>query len=91
MTTIKLPPLPEPEHEEFTDDCTFWSPEGWSREQLRARDIEVAKCVLEAAAQAASPDDSYQDEWFRAKTDAVNRIRALEVSESVSQPISTPI
>ena len=32
---------------------------------------------LHAAAQAAQPDDSYQDEWFRAKADAVRRIRAL--------------
>ena len=48
--------------------------------QLRERDIEVAKVVLEAAAQAAGPDDSYRDEWFAAKADAVKRIRALEIS-----------
>ena len=28
--------------------------------------------VLEAAAQAAGPEDSYQDRWFAAKADAVN-------------------
>jgi hypothetical protein len=25
----------------------------------------------------AGPEDSYQDEWFTAKADAVNRIKAL--------------
>ena len=48
-------------------------------DQLRARDLEVARVVLEAAAQAAGPEDSYQDRWFAAKADAVKRIRALEV------------
>ena len=48
-------------------------------ESLRARDLEVARVVLEAAAQAAGPEDSYQDRWFAAKADAVKRIRALEV------------
>jgi hypothetical protein len=40
--------------------------------------VEVGRDVgLQAAAQAAQPDDSYQDEWFRAKADAVRRIREL--------------
>lgn len=30
----------------------------------------------EACAQAAGPEDSYQDEWFKAKADSVRRIRA---------------
>ena len=45
MTDIKLPPLPLP--------CTFdvaFAMLLWSEQQLRARDLEVAKCVLEAAA-----------------------------------------
>lgn len=33
--------------------------------------------ALKDAAQAAGPDDSYQDEWFKAKADAVRRILAL--------------
>ena len=33
--------------------------------------------TLEDAAQAAGPEDSYQDEWFKAKADAVRRIRSL--------------
>lgn len=37
----------------------------------------VRRAALEEAAQAAQPDDSYQDEWFEAKADAVKRIRAL--------------
>ena len=49
MTTIKLPPLPK--HTMLGLD-QYGSPSkyGWSANQLRARDIEVAKCVLEAAA-----------------------------------------
>jgi hypothetical protein len=40
--------------------------------------VEVGREIgLQAAAQAAQPDDSYQDEWFKAKADAVRRIRAL--------------
>lgn len=40
--------------------------------------VEVGREIgLHAAAQAAQPDDSYQDDWFRAKADAVRRIRAL--------------
>lgn len=31
----------------------------------------------EACAQVAGPEDSYQDEWFNAKADAVNKINAL--------------
>lgn len=30
----------------------------------------------EQCAQAAGPEDSYQDEWFKAKADSVLRIRA---------------
>jgi hypothetical protein len=50
----------------------------------RAQDEAVAQAVAAArkkalhdAAQAAQPDDSYVDEWFKAKADAVCRIRAL--------------
>ena len=70
--SITLPPLPEPVNKHgFNCIQTL--------DQLRARDLEVARLVLEAAAQAAQPDDSYRDEWFCAKADAVKRIRALEV------------
>ena len=36
----------------------------------------VADAEREACAQAAGPEDSYQDEWFKAKADSVQRIRA---------------
>lgn len=65
--SIPLPPLPP---------IRDWP---HSHEELRARDLEVARLVLEGAAQAAGPEDSYQDRWFAAKEDAVKRIRALEV------------
>lgn len=69
---IILPPLPEPVNKHgFNCIQTL--------DQLRARDLEVARLVLKAAAQAAQPDDSYRDEWFCAKADAVKRIRALQV------------
>jgi hypothetical protein len=80
---ILLPPLPEPvgkvlyagpyHHTRQTEGA-------FDADQLRARDLEVARLVLEAAAQAAQPDDPYQqDSWFRAKVDAVNCILALEI------------
>jgi hypothetical protein len=45
MTTITLPPLPEPMH-------GFYATPMYSPDQLRARDLEVARLVLEAAANA---------------------------------------
>ncbi len=72
--SIPLPPLPEHLHHPELQKL-----DAFTREQLRARDMEIARLVLEASAQAAQPDDSYRDEWFAAKADAVKRIRALEV------------
>ena len=73
---IILPKLPHPVMNAMLGDD--WA-DLFTADQLRARDIEVARLVLEAAAQAAGPEDSYQDRWFAAKADAVKRIRALEV------------
>lgn len=39
-------------------------------------EAKAAAAEREACAQAAGPDDSYQDEWFKAKADSVRRIRA---------------
>ena len=65
MSTIKLPPLPERE----TDGLRSW----WTADQVRARDLEVAKCVLEAAAQVCENPGPYWD-W----DDFTNAVRALE-------------
>ena len=73
---ITLPKLPHPVMNAMLGDD--WG-DLFTADQLRARDLEVARLVLEAAAQAAGPEDSYQDRWFAAKADAVKRIRALEV------------
>jgi hypothetical protein len=43
MTAITLPPLPEPMH-------GFYATPMYSPDQLRARDLEVARAVLEGAA-----------------------------------------
>jgi hypothetical protein len=40
------------------------------------------KKALHDAAQAAQPDDSFVDEWFNAKADAVKRIRALDTPDA---------
>jgi len=37
---------------------------------------KAVKEEREACANAAGPEDSYQDEWFNAKADSVKRIRA---------------
>jgi hypothetical protein len=47
MTTIILPPLPEPRSGWVADDHHMtW----YTADQLRARDLEVARMVLEGAA-----------------------------------------
>ena len=37
--------------------------------------------VREECAVAGGPEDSYQDEWFKAKTDSAARIRAMKEPE----------
>lgn len=51
----------------------------YSEATLRTEIARARRKALTDAAQAAGPDDSYQDEWFKAKADAVKRIRALLV------------
>jgi hypothetical protein len=84
MTTpIFLPPLPEPEYATWQYNqhgmAVLEKTEAYTADQLRTRDLEIVRIVLEGVAQAAQPDDSYQDRWFHAKADAVKRIRALEI------------
>ena len=69
---IKLPALPALDFEECTDGATFSCDAGYSPETLRARDIEVAKCVLEAVA-----DRLEHDEYGGY---LVDEIRALKVT-----------
>lgn len=71
MTKIKLPNLPGPSY-------GFYNTPMYSPEEVRQIQMDTARVVLEAAAQAAGPEDSFRDEWFAAKADAVKRIRALE-------------
>ena len=53
-------------------------PRSTNMEVTPAEAVAVARLkALQDAAQAAGPDDSYQDEWFKAKADAVSRILAL--------------
>jgi len=47
MTKITLPPLPEHLHHPELQKL-----DAFTREQLRARDLEVARLVLDSAAQA---------------------------------------
>lgn len=63
MTTITLPPLPSGA---LVDDRHWYTPD-----QLRARDLEVARLVLESLA------DEFSD-WHGAKL-IVSTIRATEV------------
>jgi len=62
MTAITLPPLPHMTH--YGGTATVVSPE-----HLRARDLEVARCVLEAAANIATAN---REPW------TAKAIRALE-------------
>lgn len=66
MSTIKLPPLPAPLRARIFDGmASVYSPD-----QLRARDREVAKCVLEAVASWMEHDE--YGGWL------VDEIRSLE-------------
>lgn len=42
---------------------------------------KVEKLTIERCATAARPEDSYQDDWFRAKCNAVGQIRALPTGQ----------
>ena len=76
MSTIKLPPLPERE----TDGLRSW----WTADQVRARDLEVARVALEAAAKAFEAEvDTWDEMRKRGYSGAIRRkgataIRALE-------------
>ena len=52
--SITLPPLPQPT---LIADTPSGHTAAYSPAQLRARDLEVAKCVLEAAAKACIAHD----------------------------------
>ena len=56
----------------------------FDKKSLQAHDDEV----IEKCARAAEPEDSYQDDWFKAKVRASEQIRALktEVSKLACQP-----
>jgi hypothetical protein len=61
MTTpILLPPLPEPEYATWQYNqhghAVLEKTEAYTADQLRARDLEVARCVLEAIAAWLEPD-----------------------------------
>lgn len=42
---------------------------------------KVEKLTIERCATAAGPEDSYQDDWFKAKCRAVEQIRALPTGQ----------
>ena len=83
MADIKLPALPELNWTASHKD--IGGPIKWvvTTDQLRARDLEVARCVLEAAAKACIAHDLigiptvYEIAAIRK---CANAIRALEVS-----------
>jgi hypothetical protein len=72
MTTITLPPLPVADPELVKR----FGPPTYTLDQLRARDLEVARVVLEGAAKCCEKKD-YRHESARAEIGA--DIRALEV------------
>ena len=63
--SIPLPPLPEPATP-LPMEKKLW----YSADQLRARDQEIVRCVLEAAAKVCGPYSHGQ--WF------ADKIRKLE-------------
>lgn len=73
MMSILLPPLPK-------EQSLGWDT-GYTADQLRARDLEVARVVLEAASRTTAGywDDRQERLWAETCADA---IRALEVSHA---------
>ena len=68
--------------------CIEWTKTGWANtfHSTPPKDADIQTKLYteaqlrqlgEACAQVAGPEDSYQDEWFNAKADAVNKINAL--------------
>ena len=62
-------------------DSLGWT-DGYTAATVRRLLARARAQEREACAQAAQPDDSYQDEWFKAKADAVRRIRARNDMEA---------
>ena len=78
--SITLPPLPEPAGTLVPPAMTAgssWYSHGYTADQLRARDLEVARAVLEASAKVADGfSPSERQSYIEYCPDA---IRALEV------------
>lgn len=78
--SITLPPLPEHLHHPELQKL-----DAFTREQLRARDQEIVRCVLEAAAKAFEAEvDTWDEMKKRGYSGAIRRkganaIRALGV------------
>ncbi len=84
------------EHEEC-EDSDGWMAQMCSMEALRVADKAMAtpftptalneliekveRLTIERCATAARPEDSYQDDWFRAKCNAIEQIRTLPTGQ----------
>ena len=77
--SIPLPPLPR--HDKVYSnrwgdgsDATYW----YSLETLRARDLEIARVVLEAAARVCEKEHFFSDNEAKYGKERADAIRALE-------------
>jgi hypothetical protein len=49
-------------------------PGGWPREDMLALE-SFAELIVRECVRVSAPEDSYTDEWFKAKADAVAKIK----------------
>ena len=73
--SIPLPPLPHPVMNTALGDD--WA-DLFTENQLRARDQEIVRCVLEAVLQAARPPSIDPASWYQMEVEMLDRIRSLE-------------
>lgn len=73
MIKLPEPAIPAGEWGSLNEICGGEHPSYYTESQLK----QAVRDALELAFQVAGPEDSYQDEHFKAKADSAMRIRAL--------------
>ena len=62
---------------EIAEQASHQSPDGYPVTIPYSKDFaeKFAELIVRECVKVAGPEDSYTDEWFRAKADSVNKIK----------------
>lgn len=71
---MEMPPLPKPENEAQSDDCTYACPEGWSAEQMRQFGELCARMAREEAAKLC---DEMAARWTNEEAVRTNNLPSI--------------